>query len=261
MQKTAVLNEFVQGVKDSCNYYKASKAIWRSKEVYKPLFLSFWLTGGIFLGSIVVHSLIIDPLLKGFPKVERIFTMLYYILWLFPVYMACFILNIFCYSDIANGIYKLERGKPKSADLSLSRMIACEIHRGLIMAVYIITMTLLSLIPYLQFPIISLISWLYSFYCFEYRWVLEGKTINKEIKCIERNAIYYLGFGMPFALITCCFPGLLGNGVWAVLFPLFVVTAILSNPPTEATLVLPVFRHINSTCDRFEVMILGKFIN
>lgn len=79
--------------------------------------------------------------------------------------------------------------------------------------IYIILMTILSYFPYTQVLLVSLLSWLYSFYCFEYRWVLEGKTITKEIKKLEHNAVYYLGFGMPFALITYSCPGLFGTGV------------------------------------------------
>ncbi len=253
-----LIEEFISGIKDSCDYYHAVRVLWKCRNTHRPLILSVWITGGVFLGSVLAHSWVIDPLLKGYPKLDKIFTMLYYVLWLFPVYMFSFILNIFCYSDIANGVYQQVGGRIKSPSISLSRSIAYFIHRSIIMGVYLVLLTILSFFPYSQLLIISLISWLYSFYCFEYRWVLEGKTFHKEIQSLEHNALYYLGFGMPFTLITCYFPVLLGNGIWALVFPLFMVTSILSNPPGTPTLSIPVFQHISSIGDKIEVLILGN---
>ena len=253
-----MLNELVSGVRDSCNYYSASKALIRCQDSHRPLFLSVWLVGIVFLGSFLIYSSLISPLLNSYPNFNQIFMILYHLLWLYPIYLLSFILNIFTYSDISLCIYKTNRGKPRSPALSLSRGIACEIHRGLIMGIYIIAMSLLSLIPYTQVLIVSLLSWLYSFYCFEYRWVHEGKTINKEINKIEHNAIYYLGFGMPFALSTYWFPGLFGNGIWLLLFPVFMVTAILSKPPEKQSVTLPIFRNINHVCDKIEVLVLSS---
>jgi Etoposide-induced protein 2.4 (EI24) len=252
-----MLNELISGARDSCNYYGACRVLVRCRGSHKPLFLSTWLTGFLFLGSLGIYTWGIEPLLKEYPRFEKVFNMLYHLLWLFPLYLTSFILNIFCYSDISIAVYRACRGKPKSSALSFSRMIACEVHRGLIMGVYVILMSLLSIIPYSQPIILSLLSWLYSFYCFEYRWVLEGKTINKEISKLEHNAIYYLGFGLPFALITYGCPGLFGSGIWALLFPIFMVTAILSLPPETPTVRVPVFKAINKLCDKIEVLTLG----
>ena len=47
---------------------------------------------------------------------------------------------------------------------------------------------------------------------------------------MESNVPYYTGFGLPFALCTWFFPYLIGNGVWALVFPLFLVTALLAEP-------------------------------
>jgi len=126
------------------------------------------------------------------------------------------------------------------------------------MGVYILLMTLLSFVPYSDPVILCLMSWLYSFYCFEYRWVFEGKTIVREIKTIESNAVYYLGFGMPFALITYSFPGFIGNGIWALVFPVFTVTAILADPPSAPSQSLPIFRLVHRMCDKLEVLIFNK---
>lgn len=251
------LSEFLLGLKHSLTYYTTAQTMLKIKEAHKPMFYSFFLTGIIFLGSIFIYNLISDTIFKDSPILERTFIRLFYIFWLIPVYIFCFILNIFCYSDIASATFKLIKGKPVFAAVSFSRGLACEIHRGLIMGVYILFMTILSFVPYSDVIIICLMSWLYSFYCFEYRWMFEGKTIVREIKTIECNALYYLGFGMPFALITYSFPGFVGNGIWALVFPVFSVTAILANPPTEPSRTLPVFRLVHKLCDRIEVLVFN----
>ena len=70
---------------------------------------------------------------------------------------------------------------------------------------------------------------------------------------IQNNAFYYLGFGAPFALVTFWFPGFFGNGIWAVLFPVFSVTAILADPPKTPSVIVPVFYPVHVLCDKFEV--------
>lgn len=251
-------NELVSGIIESCRYDRAIKVLFHVKSSHKPLIICIILTGGVLLGSIVMYTLVMNPILKRFPKFDRIFSMAYYVLWLYPVYATCFIFNTLCYPDIAQAVYRATRGQPKSPALSFTRAIACEIHRAFIIGVYVILTSLIALIPYSDLFIIVLMSWLYSFYCFEYRWVFEGRTISKEIKKLEQNAVYYLGFGLPFALITYSFPGLIGNGIWALLFPLFMVTALLSKTPTKVSRKIPVFTIPSYICDRIEIMLSSK---
>jgi etoposide-induced 2.4 mRNA len=250
-----VLSEFFLGIKHSLRLFKTTDVLIKTKEAHKPVFFSMFLTGGIFLGSLIVYSILNSLLLKDLPKIEKTLSMMYKIFWLLPLHVFCFVVNIFCYSDIALFTFKSTGGKPVSVAISFSRGLACEIHRGLMMGVYLLIITLISFIPYSEIISICLLSWLYSFYSFEYRWVYEGKTIMKEIKSIQNNAFYYLGFGAPFALITFWFPGFLGNGIWALLFPVFSVTAILADPPQTPSIHIPVFYPVHSLCDKIEVFL------
>ncbi|CAG9315774.1 unnamed protein product [Blepharisma stoltei] len=251
--------EIFLGTKDSLNYFQAAKILMRSKDIHKPLILSICWTGFVFLGSLLCFSLILDPLLQIYPRIERLFTIFYYILWLFPLYFICFILNTFCYADIALSAFQQIHGQPKATALSISRRIAYEAHRGLIIGIYVMEVTFISLLPFSEILDLFLLSWLYSFYCFEYRWALEGKTINREISIIEHNSFYYFGFGLPFALITFWFPGLMGNGLWLLIFPVFMVTALISKPPSEKhTVRIPLFKFAHRVSSTLEVFLLKK---
>ena len=253
------VSELAKGIKDSVNYKRAFELLMARQEVHKPIMLSSWLTGGVFLGSLVCYWYLLDPVFQAFPKFHQAFYTLYYVLWVFPVYFVCFVLNSFCYSDIAYSVFTLLHGQTRSPDLSFSRKIAYEVHRGLIMGVYLLGLSVLSLFPYTEPITLFLLSLLYSFYCFEYRWVLEGKTVNKGISVLERNVPYYFGFGLPFTLMTCFFPGFIGNGVWALLFPVFIVTSLDSDPPQASQFPrVPLFKFAHKLCSKIEILLLGK---
>ena len=183
----------------------------------------------------------------------KAFTYAYYILWVFPVYFLSFILNSFCYADIAQYTFQKVYGNRKVPALSVSRRIALEVHRGFLIGVNLLILSIISAIPYSEPIVIVLSGVIYSFYCFEYRWILEGKTINSEIDMIEQNILYYAGFGLPFALSTYFFPLLIGNGVWAMVFPVFMLTALLSKPSGTTGTKIPLFKVSKEICEFVEV--------
>ena len=184
--------------------------------------------------------------------------MLYYILWVFPIYTASFILNSFWYSDIASSAYRQLHGNRRSLAMSVSRRIAYEIHRGMMLGLYLTFVFIITAIPLLSFCAFPLLTWLYSFYSFEYRWEQEGKTLSQKVSMLEHNWAYFFGFGLPFTLMTYFFPGLIGSGMWAFLFPMFITTAILAQPPTADMVRLPVLAIPHKLCSKLEIYLLNK---
>ncbi len=74
--------------------------------------------------------------------------------------------------------------------------------------------------------------WLNSFYCFDYKWTLLAShaTLDTRIAMFERNWAYMFGFGLPCTLLLAWLPGTWSLGLYAVLFPVFLCTAMLSAP-------------------------------
>jgi etoposide-induced 2.4 mRNA len=75
-----------------------------------------------------------------------------------------------------------------------------------------------------------LTSWLYSFYCFDYKIAAIGLGSNKSIQFFESNWSFYSGFGFPFAIAMFMFPSILSSAVYALLFPLLVCMSVEAEP-------------------------------
>ena len=77
--------------------------------------------------------------------------------------------------------------------------------------------------------------WLYSLYCFEYKWA--HWSISKRLKYIEENWPYFVGFGLvvgtPFTLASYYYGLWISYAIWWLLFPLFIITAIGAKPPED----------------------------
>lgn len=119
---------------------------------------------------------------------------------MYPLYILCFLLNTFLYSDLARAIYTKLNGKPKVPVISLSRMIAYELHRVMMTLIYLAEVSVLF---FIWEPLgLIMLTWLYSYYSFEYKWELEGSSLTTKKETLEINWAYFCGFGLPFTILT-----------------------------------------------------------
>ena len=94
----------------------------------------------------------------------------------------------------------------------------------------------------------------YALYAFEYRWALSGAPLMPRLTQFEEQWPYYAGFGFPAALLTLMFPPFFNAGIFALIFPAFLVLAIVARPidPAHSNSLppLPLFKlakHVNYT--------------
>ncbi|MCD9559032.1 hypothetical protein HAX54_016757 [Datura stramonium] len=117
--------------------------------------------------------------------------------------------------------------REKSTDLEgIMISIAEQLYSVLLLTFFFVEVYVAGFIPYIGKALnFMLLSWLYAYYCFEYKWNLSGLSLDKRLDFFESNWAFFAGFGNPCVLAIFLFSPLVSCGVMAVLFPLFVLTA------------------------------------
>ncbi|KAI3715618.1 hypothetical protein L6452_22604 [Arctium lappa] len=174
---------------------------------------------------------------------------LIYALWFYPLYIFSFILSTIWYNDIAqfgltvtgkDGSTNLAPSSQKEPSTSqnathvdkptdLGRVMIGIAEQGyslLLLTFFFLEVYLTGFIPYIGKALnFVLLSWMYAYYCFEYKWNFSGLSLDKRLDFFESNWAFFAGFGSPCVLAIFFFSPLVSYGVMAVLFPLFVLTA------------------------------------
>lgn len=153
--------------------------------------------------------------------------------WIFPLFGLSKILNFFWYQKIADMIF-VNSGLKRKANMRLSDFIA-ELSKSLILqmiyclqgyAVYFLPIPLVIQTLWYVFHLALLT----SLYAFEYKWVHMGMPLPIRLLNINRKWPYFLGFGLPLAVVTTCFVSFIDSMiVFATLFPLYVISSAVTS--------------------------------
>jgi etoposide-induced 2.4 mRNA len=155
---------------------------------------------------------------------------IYHILWLYPIYTLSFVLNSMWYQDIADQAFVvggLVQPKKQMGWAQLIQLLASEIVRAVVLLVFVLQNALCSFVPFIGKYIAFIhLCWLYSLYSFEYKWAALAWSNEKRVEFFETRALYFFGFGIPAAGITIIFPAFINSGVFALIFPVFIMLAM-----------------------------------
>lgn len=77
-----------------------------------------------------------------------------------------------------------------------------------------------------------LYTWLYSLYCFNYKWSLLNWSVKKQISTIEAHWAFFAGFGTPAAAISVLLSPCVGLGCYSTCFPLLLLAAEVATQPS-----------------------------
>jgi len=208
------------------------------------------LNGFIFLGSIFFLDGILNPLLGSLLSapaetqsamlkdvsgmMEFVLTWTFRFLWVYPMYCISFILSAVWYQDIADHTYVLHRGAKRLGPITVQRIwkaVAEEIDRMFLVTYFLLQITLSSFVPFVGAACATVqMAWLYSLYSFEYKWTLDEWSLDSKLAFCEFNWGYMAGFGLPAALITLAFPKFVSLGIFALIFPIFIMMATVASP-------------------------------
>ncbi|KAK7412022.1 hypothetical protein VNO78_03468 [Psophocarpus tetragonolobus] len=182
---------------------------------------------------------------------------LFYVLWFYPLYVFSIILSTIWYNDIAKyGYAAMGRSKftievdssqnNSSTVQNTSRVkgptglggvmigIGQQVYSILLLSVFFLEVYATGFIPYIgKLLNFLLLSWMYAYYCFEYKWNFNEVALDRRLDYFESYWPFFAGFGSPCVLAIFFFSPLVSYGIMAILFPLFVLTATGSESEQE----------------------------
>ncbi|XP_051146515.1 protein EI24 homolog [Andrographis paniculata] len=174
---------------------------------------------------------------------------LFYVFWFYPMYISSFIISTLWYNDIAkHGLSATEKrgtsGSEASGQKNLSMSestpisdkgtdirgamigLAEQVYSVLLLSFFFVEVYVIGFVPFVGKALnFLLLSWMYAYYCFEYKWNYSGLSLDKRLEFFESNWPFFAGFGSPCVLSAFFFSPLVSYGVMAILYPLFVLTA------------------------------------
>ncbi len=194
----------------------------------------FWFSIFIFESFLMpfLHWLVITFLGQSagdglWDNVVPVLSVTFATLWILPFYLLSKVVNAIWFADIADSAFR-KTGRPRMMT-SFSVSIADTVFTVVVESIFLVQSKLFSMcIPIgaiskvIEIFHLCLINALYSF---EYKWYNQGLELHKRLSFIECHWPYFLGFGLPLAIITSYPESLVVSGcVFAILFPLFLVS-------------------------------------
>nr|CAB3487079.1 unnamed protein product [Digitaria exilis] len=96
-----------------------------------------------------------------------------------------------------------------------------QVYSILLLTIFFAEVSVIGYIPYfgkaMNFLLLSL---MYAYYCFEYKWNFFAVSLNKRLEFFESNWAFFAGFGAPCVLPIFFFSPLTSYGLMAILYPL-----------------------------------------
>ncbi|CAA0841523.1 Protein EI24 homolog [Striga hermonthica] len=236
LKQTSLL--WLEGFREACCLHRVIIYCLRSRELAIRTGQCFLLNGFIFLGSILVLRSFVIPTLQ----------------WVLPdecplinsqesCPFGVSVLSLIRYNDIAKyGFFAIEKHGPSGLESSGQKDttandkatdiegvmigIAEQVYSVLLLSFFFLEVYITGFIPHIGKALnFLLLSWMYAYYCFEYKWNYSGLSLDKRLDFFESNWPFFAGFGSPCVLAVFFYSPLVSYGVMAVLYPLFVLTA------------------------------------
>lgn len=200
------------------------------------------LNGCVFWFSIILFENVLLPFIKGliymclgmssgdwlWTSVFPVLSVTFQTLWVLPFYLLSKFVNAIWFADIADTAFRHSGpdSRPRTMN-TISIAIADTLFTVFVETIFLVQAKVcLTFVPILGgFINFFHMCLLHALYCFEYKWFNQGLELHKRLSFIEINWPYFLGFGLPLAVITSWPSSLVVSGcVFSIFFPLFIVS-------------------------------------
>eukprot|EP01126_Amoeba_proteus_P018240 TRINITY_DN191_c0_g1_i9.p1 TRINITY_DN191_c0_g1~~TRINITY_DN191_c0_g1_i9.p1 ORF type:complete len:231 (-),score=24.12 TRINITY_DN191_c0_g1_i9:8-700(-) len=149
------------------------------------------------------------------------------------LYGSLFLINGDYYLEIALAMEKRIKNSPLANQTTQQHWksdLANKVYEPLLLVAFICVLSPLPIVPIVGTPLYFVYScWLTSFYCFNFKWALRDSkmSVDSKVDFFESRWLYFMGFGLPLTCFLWPFSMFIGLGIYAVLFPLVRVVAII----------------------------------
>ncbi|XP_032666168.1 etoposide-induced protein 2.4 homolog isoform X3 [Odontomachus brunneus] len=233
----------------------------RESKVLKRTIECCAFNGGVFWASILIFDYGLLPFLQYlfilifghssstaltvWSWIQPFLSFIFGTVWVLPLFLLSRIVNSLWFQDIADSAYRYRQGRPMLLS-SVSKLIADTLFSILVQALFLGQGMLVSKVPLpLLGELLALVHMclLYALYAFEYKWFNMGWELHRRLTFIEGNWPYFVGFGLPLAVLTqlpnsyftrydtnCSITHFTSGCVFSILFPLFIVSGNEAEP-------------------------------
>ncbi|KAI8089650.1 etoposide-induced protein 2.4-domain-containing protein [Halteromyces radiatus] len=187
------------------------------------------------------------------------------------MYFALLVINGKFYSKVAEKSLQVQnKNQPNAAAGNVSnaiQTIAATIYTTIFYINCGVFAAILRSIPvigvFLSFAMNCLIM---SYYCFEYRWVYMGWTLEQRTAYVEQHWSFFLGFGLPATFLTFFLSTLRSAAVFSLFYPSYVIMAFLATPKSTSPSGQPVASSVSSTSEwmlpnRISAFLIVRILN
>ncbi|KAH8555317.1 etoposide-induced protein 2.4-domain-containing protein, partial [Umbelopsis sp. PMI_123] len=159
------------------------------------------------------------------------------------LYFVCIALNGRFNKRIADHTYQIQLNQGTATSSSPVQNVAYAIYQMLFYGSCAAFLSILQMIPQIGTIVSFIVScWFMSYYCFEFKWINLGLTMDQRMSSLERHWAFFLGFGIPLTTLTFFLSSLRAAAVYAIFFPSFVImatTAVVQPPLSPRTHGIP----------------------
>jgi len=197
------------------------------------------LNGFVFWASIILFQNVVLPAVRLMVNIftigssdtiwqytEPVLSFAFNTLWVLPFFLLSKIVNAIWFQDIADLAFQSSDGKA-IVNLSISIMLADTVFSIVVECLFLLQAKVISMLPIEAIASMCNLAHqclLHSLYSFEYKWFSQGLELHKRLESIETNWPYFIGFGLPLAMLTSLPSSQIVAGcVFSIAFPLFIV--------------------------------------